>query len=113
MEDILKKAAELGNMIQATDIYQEFVAQKKQVQGDEDASKLWTSFYELSTSLAAKERQGADIEQWEKDSLQELSQKIADNDLMKHYIQAETKYQNLLLAVQQALHDGSNSEEEA
>ena len=105
MEEILKKANELGLMIKGTDVYKRFNELSKKLDEDAEAKKLLEDYARFSEEIHQKEKSGSVIEVDEKQKLQESSEKIAENQLIKEFIATQTYYLNMTLQIQKAINE--------
>lgn len=103
MEEILKKANELGLMIKGTDVYRRFEELAKQLEADEEARNLLEEYAKVSQEYHEKEQSGASIEVEEKQRVQDLNDKISESQLIKEYIATNTYYLNMLMQIQKAI----------
>lgn len=103
MEEIIKKANELGLMIKGTDISMRFEELSKKVSGDEESKSLLEDYIKLMQEFQEKESRGAAIEVEEKNKLKEMSEKVSGNELLKEYIATQTYFINLMMQIQQAI----------
>ena len=102
-EEILKKANELGLMIKGTEIYERFEDLSKKLEADEGSRNLLEEYAEVSQIFHEKEERGVVIEVAEKQKLQELNDKISENQLIKEYIATNSYYLNLLMQIQRVI----------
>lgn len=100
MQDIIKKAEELGRAIRDSDVFKEYMEISGTVAKNEDDMNLLQSFMELTQTLAQKEHNLLPIEQYEKEEYQELLQKIEDNEVLKSYISAQNDFFELMKEVE-------------
>jgi cell fate (sporulation/competence/biofilm development) regulator YlbF (YheA/YmcA/DUF963 family) len=105
MEEILKKANELGLMIKGTEVYRRFAELSKKLDEDAEAKKLLEDYARYSEEMHQKEKSGSAIEVDEKQLFQELSEKIAQNQLIKEFIATQTYYLNMTLQIQKAINE--------
>ena len=105
MEEILKKANELGLMIMGTDVYKRFDELRKRLEEDPDAMKLLDEYIKFSDEMQQKENSGTVIEVSDKQKLQEMSEKLSENQLIKEYIATQTYYMNLMLQIQKVINE--------
>lgn len=105
MEEILKKANELGLMIKGSELYQRFSELSGRVEADPQARAILDEYIEFSGSVLAKEEQGTAIEVAEKQKLEDLGKKVSENDLLKEYIATQTYFYNLLMQVQSIINN--------
>jgi cell fate (sporulation/competence/biofilm development) regulator YlbF (YheA/YmcA/DUF963 family) len=103
MEEILKKANELGLMIKGTEIVKRFEDLSKKLEEDKESKDLLEEYINIMKEYQDKESKGAVIEVSEKDKVKELSEKVSENQLIKEYIATQTYYINMMLQIQQAI----------
>lgn len=103
MEEIIKKANELGLMIRGTEVYARFEDLSQKLEADEKSRDLLEEYAIASQLYHEKEESGMAIEVEEKRKLQELNGKISENQLLKEYIATNTYYLNLLMMIQQRI----------
>ncbi len=105
MEEILKKANELGLMIKGSDLYRRFSELSKKLEADQSARSLLEEYLSHSERLMEKEEKGLPIEVEEKKQLEELGKKVSESDLIKEYIATQTYFFNLLMKVQEIINN--------
>ncbi len=105
MEEIIKKANELGLMIKGTEIFKRFDELTKKLEADEESKTLMDEYVKLNNDLYEKEKNGSVIEVSEKKRLQEIGDRVSRNNLIKEYIATQTYYLNLIIQVQKALNE--------
>lgn len=103
MEEILKKANELGLMIKGTDVSIRFEELAKKLNDDKESKALLEEYIKLMQDYQEKEANGTAIEVEEKDKLKEMSEKVSENDLLKEYIATQTYLINMMMQIQQAI----------
>jgi cell fate (sporulation/competence/biofilm development) regulator YlbF (YheA/YmcA/DUF963 family) len=105
MEEILKKANELGLMIKGTEIYKRFDELTKKLEGDAEAKKLLEDYARYSEEMHRKEKSGSVIEVDEKQRFEELTEKVSQNQLIKEFVATQTYYLNMTLQIQKAINE--------
>ena len=103
MEEILKKANELGLMIKGTDAFMRLEELSKKLDADSESKKLLEDYAKVMQEFQEKEATGGTIEVEEKQQVQELSEKVAENDLIKEYIATNSYYLNMIMQIQKAI----------
>ena len=103
MDEILKKANELGLMIKGTDVSMRFEELSKKLNSDVESKTLLEEYIKLMQNYQEKESQGKVIEVEEKNKLKEMSEKVSENDLLKEYIATQTYLINMMMQIQQAI----------
>jgi len=105
MEEILKKANELGLMIKGSSLYQRFSELSKKLEADQAARSLLEQYLSQSEALMEKEEKGLPIEVTEKQQFEDLGKKVSESDLIKEYIATQTYFFNLLMKVQEIINN--------
>ncbi len=105
MEEILKKANELGLMIQGSDLYQRFNELSKKIEADQGARTLLEQYISYNETIMEKEEKGLPIEVDEKKKLEELGKQVSESTLIKEYIATQTYFFNLLMKVQEIINN--------
>ena len=103
MEEIIKKANELGLMIKGTDISMRFEELSKKLNSDTGSKTLLEDYIKLMQDYQEKESQGGSIEVEEKNKLKEMSEKVSENELLKEYIATQSYLINMMMQIQQAI----------
>lgn len=103
MEEILQKANELGLMIKGSDIYRRYEELVKKIEADTNSKKLLQDYIKVSEEIYQKESTGGTIEVEEKQKLQDISQKVSENQLIKEFIATQTYYVNMMMQIQNAI----------
>ncbi|MFH0974485.1 MAG: YlbF family regulator [Spirochaetota bacterium] len=105
MEEILKKANELGLMIKGSEITQRLEEITKRLDQDNEAKKMVDEYIKLSQDLQRKETAGILIEDDENKKIQELSEKMSVNEIIKEYIATQNYFMNMMMQVQNVISD--------
>jgi cell fate (sporulation/competence/biofilm development) regulator YlbF (YheA/YmcA/DUF963 family) len=105
MEEIIKKANELGLMIKGTEISIRFEEISKKVENDSEAKNLLEDYIKMTQEFQEKESSGHPIEVEEKKKIKELSEKVAQNQLIKEFIATQTYFYNMMIQIQNAISD--------
>ncbi len=105
MEEILKKANELGLMIKDSDLYRRFSELSKNIEADQAARTLLEQYISFSEKLMEKEEKGLAIEVDEKKKLEDLGKQVSESNLIKEYIATQTYFFNLLMKVQEIINN--------
>lgn len=103
MDEIVKKANELGLMIKGTEIFRRYDELLKQLDADHESRKLLEDYAKASENMYEKEKKGTVIEIAEKQHMQELLEKISVNQLIKEYIATQSYYVNMMMQIQKAI----------
>jgi cell fate (sporulation/competence/biofilm development) regulator YlbF (YheA/YmcA/DUF963 family) len=105
MEEIIKKANELGLMIKGTEISARFEEISKKIENDNEAKNLLEDYVKVTQEFQERESEGLPIEVEEKKKIQELSEKVAQNQLIKEFIATQTYFYNMMIQIQNAISD--------
>jgi cell fate (sporulation/competence/biofilm development) regulator YlbF (YheA/YmcA/DUF963 family) len=105
MEEILKKANELGLMIKGTEIHNRFEEISNKIENDKEAKALLEEYVKITQEFQEKESTGSPIEVEEKKKIKELSEKVAQNQLIKEFIATQTYFYNMMIQIQNAISD--------
>jgi cell fate (sporulation/competence/biofilm development) regulator YlbF (YheA/YmcA/DUF963 family) len=105
MEEILKKANELGLMIKGTEIHNRFEEMSNKIENDKEAKSLLEEYVKVTQEFQEKESAGNPIEVEEKKKIKELSEKVAQNQLIKEFIATQTYFYNMMIQIQNAISD--------
>ena len=103
MEEILKKANELGLMIKGTEISMRFEELAKKLESDKESKDLLEEYIKFMQEFQEKESKGGTIEVEEKNKMKELSEKVSENQLLKEYIATQTYFINMMVQIQKAI----------
>jgi cell fate (sporulation/competence/biofilm development) regulator YlbF (YheA/YmcA/DUF963 family) len=105
MDEILRKANELGLMIKGSELYKRLEDLTVKLDSDENSKSLLEEYVALSNTIAEKEESGAPIEVDEKSALSALTDRVSDNELLKEFIATQTYYMNLIYLVQKTINN--------
>ena len=103
MEDILKKADELGILIKGTDVYIEFERLNNEVENDKEASLLLKKYNEIAETIQQKQERGFSIEKFEQERFKEIGVAVTSNTILLKYIKARDRYLEFLMNIHNAL----------
>ena len=103
MEDILKKANELGLLIYKTDTAVNFREMESRVKSDTEASLLLEKYNELAEMIRLKQESGFKIESYEAAEFSEITASVTSNSLLRDYIKSRDSYMNMLLKINNEL----------
>ncbi|MCU0822767.1 MAG: YlbF family regulator [Spirochaetes bacterium] len=103
MDEIIKKANELGLMIKGTEVYARFEELSMKLEADEKSRDLLEEYAVMSQEFHEKEEAGVPIEVADKKKLQELNDKVSQSQLIKEYIATNTYYLNMLMMIQKVI----------
>jgi len=105
MEEILKKADELGILIKDTDVYIEFERLNNEVENNSDALLLLKKYNEVAGTIQHKQEHGFLLEKFEQERFKEISIAVASNEILVKYIKARDRYLEFLMDIHNALSD--------
>jgi cell fate (sporulation/competence/biofilm development) regulator YlbF (YheA/YmcA/DUF963 family) len=103
MEEILKKANELGLMIKGTELVMRYEELSQKLDKDKESSELLEEYIKVVQEFQQKEDEGSPIEVNEKEMITELNTKISGNSLIKEYIASQSYYVNMMMQIQKAI----------
>lgn len=109
MEKILELADQLGQAMADHPTGQKYLAAKDELDGDPTARQLIGDYEKTAMQIGQKEQQGRPIEPEDKRKLAEIQVKLAGNMAIKHWMQAQMEYLNLLRQVNQQFMKSSPS----
>jgi cell fate (sporulation/competence/biofilm development) regulator YlbF (YheA/YmcA/DUF963 family) len=105
MKDILAKAQELGRLIKNTEIYRNFHRTHATLQKDTDAAALFKEYLRVSGMMKERQDTGDMIEKYEVEQYKILIDMVTANDLIMDYLNAQQKYLDLLVEIQNQIGD--------
>ena len=105
MEDILKKADELGRLIRDTDTYRDFRHAYGLLHADEEAAKLLDDFIKISKYIRDRQEMGDIIEKFEIENIKSMSSTVSENGTIMQYLKAQQEYLDLIQLIQKELED--------
>ena len=103
MEEILKTANKLGLMIKGTEIYERFEELSKKLESDKESKTLLEEFAKISEEMHIKEQNGSAIEVEEKKKINDITEKVSKNELLKEFIATQSYYMNMMMQIQKAI----------
>ena len=103
MEEIIKKANELGLMIKGTDLAARLDELSSKLNADNEAKTLLDGYIKVMQEFEEKENQGKPIEVNEKKQIQEMSEKVSQNQLIKEFIATQSYFVEMMMAIQSAI----------
>ncbi len=109
MEEILKKANELGVMLKNSGIYSHYEKLSAELEADADSKNLLDEYMSLFEEMQKKESGGGIIEIEEKDTLGEIQKRVSENRLIIEYIDAKNSYVKILMEIQKLVSGGDLS----
>ena len=102
-QEILEKAAELGEMIAEHDAVKKLQSAANAFQADVNSQRAMTDYQRMAQTLQQKAQQGGAIEVEDKHKLEALQQAVVTNPLLANMQRAEMDYVDLLRKVDAAL----------
>lgn len=103
MEEILKKANELGHLLNQNEIVRRYRDLAKQLEENETSRQLLEEFAQLSQEYQRKEQAGGVIEVEEKQKLRELEEKVRSDSLIAQFLATQGYYMTILSQVNEAI----------
>lgn len=105
MEEILKKAEELGRMIRDTETYRDFQRASEMLHADKDAEKLLDDYVRISSHVRERQEMGDIIEKFEIENIKSMSAMVSGNEMIIRYLKAQQEYLDLILLIQKELEE--------
>ena len=96
MDEILRRAELLGELLRRDERFKELRAAEAAVGADEKAKKLLTDLNEMSIKLAEKERDMQPIEVDEKHALSKCREEVAACEVLKRLSKAQADFAELM-----------------
>ncbi|MDY6968435.1 MAG: YlbF family regulator [Spirochaetota bacterium] len=103
MEEILETANKLGLMIKGTELYERFEELSKKLESDKESKDLLEEFAKISEEMNVKEQSGSTIEVEEKKKINDITEKVSKNQLLKEFIATQSYYMNMMMQIQKAI----------
>lgn len=103
MEDILKKANELGLLIKQTEACRDFEELSAEIEKDDDASSLLKKYNEIAGIIQNKNEAGDTIEKYEQEMFKALTATVTENKLILEYLKARDVYVDLLMKIHKSI----------
>jgi len=103
MDRILKKANELGHLLNQNEIVRRFRDLSEKLGRDEEARKLMEELIETTQLLEDKERAGKPIEVEEKRRMAELQKKTSESRTLQEFLATQAYYIQILSHVNEAI----------
>jgi len=103
MEKILKKANELGHLLNQHEIVLRFRSLAEKLESDEAAKEVLNELMECTQNFQEKEAKGETIEVEEKKQLSELQEKAKENSVVSEFLATQVYYVNLLTQINEAI----------
>jgi cell fate (sporulation/competence/biofilm development) regulator YlbF (YheA/YmcA/DUF963 family) len=105
MEELLQKANELGLMIKGTEISARFEEISNKLENDKEAKALLEEYIKITQEFEEKNASGGVVEIEEKKKIQDLSEKVSQNQLIKEFIATQTYFYNMMVQIQNTISD--------
>lgn len=103
MENILKKASELGHLLNQNEIVIRFHELSEKLSKSEASKELLEKLLKASQEFERKEKGGETIEVQEKRDLSELQEEAKNDSLISEYLATQVYYMNILAQVNEAI----------
>lgn len=103
MEDILRKANELGILIKQTKACKDFEKLSSEIEKDEDASSLLKKYNEIAETIQKKHEAGDTVEKYEQEMFKALTETVTGNTLILEYLKARDIYIDLLMKIHNSI----------
>jgi len=103
MEEILKKANELGLLIKQTKAYIKFEKITAEIEEDNDASSLLKKYNEIAETIQKKQESGYTVEKYEQEMFKALTETVTGNKLIVEYLKARDIYIDLLMKIHNSI----------
>ncbi|MFC1479012.1 YlbF family regulator [Planctomycetota bacterium] len=91
-----KKAEELGEYIENTEIFKQYKRIHEELISDEDAKKLLQEHQGMFMKIYTLEREGKPIEAEDKHALQEIQERLHQNDMLQEYAAVQADFQDMM-----------------
>jgi cell fate (sporulation/competence/biofilm development) regulator YlbF (YheA/YmcA/DUF963 family) len=104
MEELLKKADELGRLLAAHERFTALMAARDGVRGDEAASKLLADYETQVQKLQKQAAENKPIEVEDKRALADLEQQVASNDAIKAFAAAQADFSEMMSRINRAIY---------
>ena len=103
MEEILKKANELGLLIKQTRACRDFENLSAEIEKDDDASSLLKKYNEIAETIQKKHEAGDTVEKYEQEMFKALTETVTGNVLLLEYLKARDIYIDLLMKIHESI----------
>ena len=103
MQEIIKKAQELGEAIAQSPFYQRLCQAEDKVRQNEEAKKLGDDFNALAMKIAQLEADRKPIEPEDKREFKRIQEAISANPLLQEHVRAQADYMDLMRQVNGAI----------
>jgi cell fate (sporulation/competence/biofilm development) regulator YlbF (YheA/YmcA/DUF963 family) len=103
MDKILETAREIGLLIRETDIFKRYSRAGQDLNADKASSDILDRLYTLTSEIDARNKMGDIIEEFEKQELESLKDRVSGSPLILNFLKAEKEYADLLIRIQEEL----------
>ena len=103
MKDILEKANEIGNMIQSTEVYRNYVTSQEKLNTTVKSLSLYTEYQKISSEILNRQSSGDQVYDYEFEELRELADAVKNDTIIEEFIVAHSEYLKLMESIQEAL----------
>ena len=103
MDEIVRRADLLGELIRRNDRFKELRAAEKDVESDDDAKKLVDDLNSLAQRIAEKEHKQQPIEPEDKRALAGAREAVAGNEKLKRLSRAQADFAEMMNLVNDAI----------
>ncbi len=110
-EKVLNKARELGEALKESEEYKELLEAQKALDEDKETQELLNEYNAKAQEVQLMQMTGGNPEETMND-LQEIEKKIMESESMKRYMDAESKFKELVDSANQTIVDAMEKEEE-
>ena len=104
MEEILRRAEELGRAIREHARYKRLMEADARVRGDASASEALKAYNSAVMKIAEKEQKHQPIEVEEKRAVEQLRGAVVANEAIKAFMQAQADYAELMKKMNDAIY---------
>jgi len=111
MDEVERKAKELGNEISKTEEYQELERTSKNVQENNEANQMIEKIQELQQNIQFAQQSGVQPSEDQIQQFNELKQQMNSNLTIQAYAKAQEEFNKLMQEVNSAISSGIKPEE--
>jgi len=111
MQEIYKKAEELGALIVKSGTYRELRRAEKAVEANAEVKEVVDKFNKCAEKIGVKEKKQQAIEVDEKHELQKLREQVQSNELLQGLLKAQTEYAMMMNKINSILSAGLERKE--
>ncbi len=109
-EKVLNKARELGEALRESDEYKELLEAQKALDEDKETQDLLNEYNVKAQEIQLKQMTGENVEE-SMNELQNIEKRIMESESMKRYMDAESKFKELVDSANQTIVDAMEKEE--